>query len=469
MSMVAPREATLLPAIPSNGDLVEDVYRITPLQEGMLFHSLNAPGSGAYMNQQSYAFRGKLDFPRFRSAFERVIARHPVMRTSYGLDAQGRPRQVVRRRAEQPWTELDWTSVPEAEQGARLAQLLEADRRIDFDLGKAPLMHATMIRRGPDLYQFVWRYYLGLLDGWSVGVVLAEVLAVYSAELRGVAPMLPPPIPYRAYIDWLDKQDRSRGADYWRKLLRGFTSPTRLREDHAPGRAAPQGDPYHEVDVYLPDADARALRAFARVQRLTMHSVFLGAWALELARQTGSTDVVFGNVVAGRPVELAGFERMVGLFINNLPVRAVLSADAALLPWLRALQDQQAEARQYEYMSLPDVQRGSEVPRGVPLLHSVVVFQNYPLKASLEGVGDLTMVEANCVERNSFPIMVVVEPSTRMLLRFIYDSRLFEEATIRRLTERLRHLVNSITAQEQQTLGMVLHRAAARQEESAIS
>lgn len=466
--MAAPREATLLSAIPSSGDLVEDVYRITPLQEGMLFHSLNAPGSGAYMNQQSYAFRGQLDLPRFRRAFDRVLARHPVMRTSFGLDAQGRPRQVVQRRAELPWTELDWTDVPAAEQGERLASQLEADRRIDFDLGRAPLMHATLIRRGADLCQFVWRYYLGLLDGWSVGVVLAEVLAIYSAELRGVEPVLPPAIPYRAYIDWLDRQDRSRGADYWRKLLRGFTTPTRLREDRAPGRATPEGDPYHEVDLYLPDADAKALRTFARVHRLTMHTVFLGAWALELARQTGSMDVVFGNVVAGRPGELAGFERMVGLFINNLPVRASLSADAALLPWLRALQSQQAEARQYEYMSLPDVQRGSEVPRGMPLLHSVVVFQNYPLKASLEGVGNLAMVEANCVERNSYPIMVVVEPSTRMLLRFIYDSRLFEEATIARLTQRLCHLVNSITTEEQQTLGMVLHRAAARQQEVAI-
>lgn len=469
MTVAALRETVLLPTIPADGELVEDVYRITPLQEGMLFYSLNAPGSGAYMNQQSYAFRGRLDLPRFRRAFDRVIARHPVLRTSFGLDAQGRPRQVVQRRAELPWTELDWTDVPAAEQEERLARQLEADRRIDFRLGHAPLMHATLIRRGADLSQFVWRYYLGLLDGWSVGVVLAEVLTVYGAELRGVAPALPPPIPYRTYIDWLDRQDRSRGAEYWRKLLRGFTTPTRLREDRAPGAAAPQGDPYHEVDVYLPEADARALRAFARIHRLTMHTVFLGAWALELARQTGSMDVVFGNVVAGRPVELAGFERMVGLFINNLPVRAALSADAALLPWLRALQAQQAEARQYEYMSLPDVQRGSEVPRGMPLLHSVVVFQNYPLKASLEGVGDLTMVEANCVERNSYPIMVVVEPSTRMLLRFIYDSRLFEAATITRLIERLRSLVNAITAEERQTLGMVLHRAAAQQQEAASS
>lgn len=466
MTARALRKVAVLPPIPSGDDSIEEVYRVTPLQEGMLFHSLNAPGSGAYMNQQSYVFRGELDIVAFRTAFDRVVERHAVLRTGFGLDAHGRPRQVVRRRVELSWDILDWTALPAAAQDERVTALLEADRLRDFDLARPPLMHATLIRRGADLYQFVWRYYLALLDGWSVGVVLADVLAVYAALLRGAPPVPRPATPYRQYIAWLDRQDRSRGVEYWRGLLRGFTTPTGLREDPTPSGARTAGDPYLEIDVYLPDGDARAVRAFARTQRLTVHTVFLGAWALELARQTGSVDVVFGNVVAGRPVELPGFETMVGLFINNLPVRAGISVDAALLPWLRGLQDQQAEARQYEYLALPDVQRASEVPRGVPLLHSVVVFQNYPLKASLAGIDGLTLVEANCVERNSYPMMVVIEPSARMLLRFIYDSRRFEAATVVRIAHQLQRLVGSIAADPQQTLGMVFHRAA-QQDRSA--
>ncbi len=441
----------LLKPQPLVDERIEDVYVVTPLQEGMLFYSLNAPNSGAYINQQSYALEGEVDASAFRQSFEQVIGRHQILRTGFVTDEQGKPRQMVLRRVALPWQEYDWSDLSRADQEQRLEELLQRGRHRDFDLSSPPLVEATFIKCGPDRYQFIWRYHLTLLDGWSVAVVLAEVIAIYGALARGQALRLKQPLPFRRYIDWLERQDRVRGREYWRKTLQGFVAPTSIGEDQVVP-ATPTEDVYRQQEVSLQEGETAALKAFARKHRVTTHTVILGAWALHLAQQSGVDDVVFGNVVAGRPVELPGMESMVGLFINNLPVRARIEMDAPVVPWLQELQVQQAEARRYEYMSLPDIQQSSEVPRGTPLFSSVVVFQNYPVNAALASMGSPRIVAASSIERNSYPLMLVIEPGPRLLLRSVYDSRVFEAATVSRLIQRFRDVIASVLADEKQTI-----------------
>lgn len=437
-------------------DLVEDTYGLTPLQAGMLFHSLDAPNSGTYLNQQSYTLRGHLDLLAFRHAFERVIARHQVLRTAFAWDASREPRQVVHRRAELPWEEHDWRELSRDEQERRLADLRRSSRRQDFDLSRPPLMRLTLVRRGADLYEFMWGYHLMILDGWSVAVILGEVVAIYDAIVRGTRVDLREPTPFRQYIDWLQRQDRSLAEQHWRRTLHGFATPTPLGEDRTSGDLPTGDDMYRETELTLEESETRALQRFARTHRLTPNTVVQGTWALHLARTNGLDDVMFGSVVAGRPVELPGIDTMVGLFINTLPVRVRIEADTPVVEWLRALQAQQAEARQYEYMPLLELQRWTEVPMGVLLFRSVLIFQNYPLKVSLsDGPRSLTMLAGSSVERNSYPLTVVIEPGPRLLMRFVSDRRRFDEGTVERMIEHFRRLLLNVCAERTQTLGGV--------------
>jgi hypothetical protein len=419
---------------------IEDAYRLTPLQQGMLFHTLQAPDSGAYLNQQSYSLEGELDVDAFQEAFRQVVQRHTMLRTAFVLQAGGEPRQVVHRHADLRCEQHDWQSVDGETQERMLRALLQSGRQQGFDLSRPPLMRLILIRRGYQRYHFVWRYHLMCLDGWSVAVILGEVVAIYDCLRHGERADLKPPLPFRGYIDWLEQQDHGRAEEYWQRNLRGFTTPVFL------GRTVqltpPTDDVFEEAELVMDKAETDSLRLLARRNQLTVNTVIQGAWALLLSRRSGLEDVVFGSVVSGRPVDLPGIESMVGLFINNLPVRVRVDPTASVAPWLRALQSQQAEARRYEYMSLVDIQKWSDAPRGVSVFEGILIFQNYPLRVSLSDPSrKLKMLAASSVERNSYPLTLVIEPGARLLARFVYDRRSFDRGDMSALIGQFRRLL----------------------------
>jgi hypothetical protein len=421
---------------------IDDVYRLTPLQQGMLFHTLQAPDTGAYLNQQSYSLEGELDVSAFQEAFRLVIQRHAMLRTGFVLQPDGEPRQVVHRHADLPFEQRDWRDVTWETQEEMLRALLQASHKQGFDISQPPLMRLILIRRGEKLYHFVWRYHLMCLDGWSVAVILGEVVAIYDCVRRGVRAELQPPVPFRAYIDWLEKQDRGQAESYWQRELRAFRRPVSL------GRVVqemPTDDVFEETELLLSKAETDSLRSAARRNQVTVNTLIQGAWALTLSHRSGAEDVVFGSVVSGRPVDLAGVETMVGLFINNLPVRVRVDPTASVGPWLRSLQARQAEARRYEYMALTDIQRWSDVPRGVSIFESILIFQNYPLRVSLtEPSRKLQMLAASSIERNSYPVTLVIEPGARLLARFVHDSRSFDRQAIAALGEQFKRLLMAL-------------------------
>ena len=169
------------------------------------------------------------------------------------------------------------------------------------------------------------------------------------------------------------------------------------------------------------------MQSFARRNDLTLSTIVQGAWAILLSRYSGETDIVFGSTVSGRSAELAGVESMVGLFINSLPVRAQFSPQVMTLAWLKDFQDKLVEVRQYEHSPLVDVQGWSEVRRGHPLFQSLVVFENYPVDASVWGQdGILQISNMRVVGPTNYPLAIVVVPRKELSIRVSYDSRRFD-------------------------------------------
>jgi amino acid adenylation domain-containing protein len=259
--------------------------------------------------------------------------------------------------------------------------------------------------------------------------------------------------PYQDYIAWLQQQDLSQAEAFWRVALKGFTAPTPFGVNKALGSLSSEGETYSEQQIKLSVAVTAALQSFAREHQLTLNTLVQGAWALLLSHYSRQEDVVFGATISGRPADLAGVEFMVGLFINTLPIRVQVSPEAFILEWLKQLQAQQVEVRQYEYSSLVQVQGWSDVPRGLALFESIVVFENYPIDAALQKQGDtLEIHNFRAVERTNYPLTLVGEPGLELGLQLNYDCRRFGGATISRMLRHLQTLLKGMVANPGQRL-----------------
>ncbi|GAA6623075.1 condensation domain-containing protein [Scytonema sp. NUACC26] len=304
---------------------------------------------------------------------------------SYNL-TEDMPLQVVYRQVKLPLEIYSWIELSPQEQQQQLQTFLECDRQRGFQLSKAPLMRLTLIQTSSDVYQFVWSYHHILLDGWSLPLVFTEVLSYYEALTVGKELQLPPSRSYREYIVWLQKQKLETAEQFWRQTLHGVTAPTPLVVDkpHHSLSGKQSSSSYSEQILTLTPTVTSSLVSFARMHQLTLNTLVQAAWALLLLRYSGETDVVFGVTVSGRIAAIKGVESIVGLFINTLPMRVGVKDEDTVLHWLKEIHKQQVEISTYEYTPLVEIQRMSDVPRGLPLFESIVVFENYPVDAALQ-------------------------------------------------------------------------------------
>jgi amino acid adenylation domain-containing protein len=447
---------------------VEDIYRLAPVQQGMLFHTLAAPGSGVYFEQFSLRYGEGFDPEAFLRAWQRTVDRHPVLRTSFLWDDLEQPVQVVHARVEVPVERRDWRALdaPAFEIDRRLAAYAAEDRRRGFDLQRPPLLRLALIRTGDEDYRVVWSYHHLVLDGWSAGLVMREVFAHYRAESGGGPARLEPRRPYKEYVKWLLAQDLDAAQAYWRGALAGFTAPTPLGLDGPPagtgaagvaaagaaageagagkgaagdaGPGTPDGSGYDLRLLRLDEPATAALKSFAQGARLTLGSVVTGAWALLLAAYSGEQDVVFGATVSGRPPSLPGVETMIGCFINTLPVRVRVTPERQLVPWLRELQSALAAMRRHEHTPLGRVQTWSAVPRPLPLFESIVVFESFTDDAAF------AMSHSGVFQRTNYPLTLVASPGAELALRAGYETSRLSGAAVERLLGHLAMLLRAM-------------------------
>ncbi|HET6852592.1 MAG TPA: condensation domain-containing protein, partial [Pyrinomonadaceae bacterium] len=423
---------------------LEDLYPLSPAQHGILFHSLYAPDSGVYLFVVSGALRGDVDTAAFVEAWQRVLARHTVLRTAFIWQNLDTPLQAVYRRVTLPVSQHDWRGLPEDEQQKSLEAFLREERRQGFDFTKAPLMRLALMRLSEHSYRYCWSFHTLLLDGWSTFQIFKEVFEYYEALQRGEELQLPPVRSYREYISWLQQQDLSAAETFWRRTLKGFSAPIQLGLDR-PAADSLTVDDYGADQIRLSAELSAALQQLGRQQQLTLNTMVQGAWALLLSRYSGEQDVVFGATVSGRPAELAGVEQMIGPLINTLPVRVKVAGEEQVGVWLRQLQEQQAEMRQYEYSPLVEVQGWSEVPRGVPLFESILVFENYPMESpSQQAERNQPMRGAGGSGATNYPLTLVVIPD-QQILQILFERRRFSQTSIRRMLMHLETLLEGMT------------------------
>lgn len=439
---------------------IEAVYPLSPMQHGLLFHALQAPGRAFYVQQNCRLIEGDLDPRAFERAWRAAIARHDVLRTAFEWEhLNGKARQIVLREVELPFDVLDWSTLDPAAQTARRRACLDEQRRAVLDLARPPLMRLTLARTGGRTHWFLWTWHHILMDGWSSTLLLNEVAALYSAFAAGQELALPRPAPFRSYIAWLQRQHAPAAEAFWRGQLAGLTEPTPLPGAQRSRVGRVDTGARCERGVRLPPPATAHFTRFARRRRLTPSAVVHGAWAMLLGRYSMRSDIVFGTTVSGRPADLPGVETMVGLFINTLPLRLRIEHGDTIGGWLARLQAAQIDASQYAYAPLAEIQRWSDLPPATPAFESVVVFENYPVDAFHDHYGletgarrmqhGLRTTAAEDIETTHYPLLLVVNAGAELRLRLIFDPATFEEAEIDRLLGQLLDLVEAMGTDEE--------------------
>lgn len=433
---------------PGELSAIEDVFPLSPIQEGMLFHSASVTDSDPYFRQLTFMLRGDLNLPAFETAWQSLIERHPTLRTSFFWKDLARPHQLVRRTVKLPLAQFDWRELPFGKRAERLDAFLKHERTLGFELTQSPLMRLSAIRVADDAYQLVWSYHHLIMDAWSRSLLFKEFLELYEAHAGGSEVMLDASRSYVEYIAWLRRQDSEQTEAYWRKTLNGLRGATVPRGDASEwGTTAGDERRSEEQETRLSAETTAALQTCAREHRLTLNTFIQGAWVLLLGRYSGETDVVFGTVVSGRPAELASGGEIIGLFINTLPRRVRIEPEQTVLAWLLQLQSQQVELGQYEHSSLVQVQAWSDVPRGKSLFECVLNFGNAPVDASLRNQRQgLSISDVQFIEQSHYPLALEVAPGVEMSLRMLYATRRFNSGIISEMLKTLEDLLREMSS-----------------------
>ncbi|WP_345025594.1 condensation domain-containing protein, partial [Actinomadura keratinilytica] len=424
-----------------------DVWPVAPLQEGLLFHSVyDERSADVYVGQRALDLEGPLDGGRLRGAWQALLDRHAGLRAGVRLLAGSQEVvQAVSREVTLPWRETDLSDLTEEAALAEADRLAAEDHRRRFDLATPPLIRVLLVKLAPRRFRMVITMHHMVLDGWSLPVLMEELWALYEAG--GDPAALPAVTSYRDYLAWLARQDRDAARTAWRRALSGLDEPTLV----AP--AVTGGEPVvpHRVVIRAGEPLAAALRGLARAHGLTLNTVVQGAWAVLVGKLTGRRDVVFGTTVSGRPAEIAGVERMLGLLINTIPVRVRLEPGETVSELLVRVQAEQAALLAHRHLGLTDIQRQAA---GGAAFDTLLVYENYPGDPSgPTRIGELRLLGTQVKDPAHYPLTLAVLPGEDLELSLDYRPDVFTEATAQAFSGHLLSILEQFAASPDSGVG----------------
>ncbi|PAD65391.1 non-ribosomal peptide synthase [Bacillus siamensis] len=411
---------------------IQNIYPLSRMQEGMLFHSFLQKEGAAYIEQSVFTIKGRLRPELFEQSVQSVISRHDIFRTVFlpHVAQLNGPRQVVLREREFRLHREDLTHLDEAGQNSYIQRFKERDRLKGFDLQKDMLMRVSLFKTADEEYVCVWSHHHILMDGWCLGIVLQEFMHMYRAIESGSPVTLEPAKPYSTYITWLTDQDNDAASEYWKGYLAGFETPSGLPKISA----RPQEKGYHKKELLfsLDQSLTDKLKTTAKEEGTTLAVLMQTVWGLMLQRYNRTDDAVFGAVVSGRPSVIDGVESMIGLFINTVPVR-IKTGDESFRELLGRCQKEMLDSEAFSYHPLADIQSQTELKQD--LIDHIIVFENYPIQqqmkdAEKESDAPFRIGNVNVSEQSGYDFNLIIAPGDELLIKFSYNANVYDEVWI---------------------------------------
>ncbi|MCP4155048.1 MAG: amino acid adenylation domain-containing protein, partial [bacterium] len=439
---------------------VEDIYTLSPMQEGMLFHTMleDTGSEPAYIEQMSYRLRADLQMENVRESLNQLLKRNAILRTAFH-EGEDRPIQIVLQERQVDFRYDDIRErIPAKEQEAYITEFKIKERNRTFDLSKDVLIRVNVIQIDDKTYDFTWTHHHILMDGWCLGILITEFFEYYNSNLQKRPPNLPPVSPYRNYIEWLEELDGEAAGKYWEEYLSYYEEAVEI-PGRVGGRRTPNSERKRSIDhirFQLTEENTLHLSRLAAQNKVTLNTLLQTLWGIVLGKYNRTEDTVFGAVVSGRPSEIESIESMVGLFINTIPVRIRCEKKLKLKELIRKIQEEAVESDPHHYYPLARIQAHTHLKQ--ELLDHILVFENYPVAEQIEGVGgsgdsrdhrDLK-VEISNVEafsRTNYDFNMVIFPGDQLAFLVEYDDSIFDKKMIDKLLRHFENLMLQTVAQ----------------------
>ncbi|TPG68112.1 amino acid adenylation domain-containing protein [Brevibacillus laterosporus] len=428
---------------------VEDIYFLSPMQAGMLFHSLKDKDHHTYFEQLDFPIQGELNVALVEQAANQLISRYSILRTAFLYKNVSKPLQVVLKQRPIKVDYRDICHLNEQQQQTYLTELKNTDKAKGFSLTSDALMRYTVVQTGDTSWNLIWSYHHILMDGWCFGIVMDDFFGLYEQARTNKQLPMDRVVPYSRYIKWLEQQDQEEALDYWKTCLQNYEQQTTLPSPHPIGTKIDPSYRQEELFVTIDETITTELSELAKKHQVTINHLFQAVWGILLQRYNNNDDVVFGVVVNGRPSEIEGIDKIVGVCINTIPVRVNGGNGVTFGQIVQEVKRQALTSEKYAYVSLADIQAVSGGGQQ-ELFDNIIVFQNYPLKSELGHYGSghdlgFTLGKLEAFEQTNYGINVIVVPGKQLTLKFNYNANQYDGDYISRIGKHLQSIMRQIT------------------------
>ncbi len=444
---------------------LKDIYPLSPMQEGMLFHRLYQSESLAYFEQFSFAMSGDLNIKLFEDGWNELLRRYDILRTVFVYKGTARPLQVVLKERRIAFTFKDLRAMQE-EAESYIEQFKQGDREKGFDLSRDVLTRLTVFQVGETTYKAVWSYHHILMDGWCLGILVRELLECYQSVKKGQSPTLKPAVQYSTYIRWLENADREASRQYWADYLAGYRQLATLPKTG--DKTGGERELSKIVGSQLSENSTNQLQQLSAVQQVTVNTVLQSLWGILLSHYNGAEDVVFGVAVSGRPADISGVEEIVGLFLNTVPLRVQTHRSQRFDELVKKVQADALAGEPHHYYSLAEIQSASETKQD--LLDHVFIFQNFPLSEELYNIRkefktDFSIDELDIFEQTGYDLSIEVNPGRQIGIDLRYNTLIFREELMKQISEQLIQLIEAVINKPGITVGEIKEALVSEKEE----
>jgi tyrocidine synthetase-3 len=429
---------------------IDDIYALTPMQEGILFHYLKDPGSDIYFEQLCLEIAGEIDFELFEKAWNFVIETNEMLRATFRWEKIENPIQVILKKHRLQPKYHDLSGEKSSEKKTRVENLKDEDRKEKFDLREVPF-RVTLCRVEAGKYEMIISNHHILYDGWSTGVIIREFFEAYYGQnkkiVKGDQEAKPTiKLSYKEFIQWIQNQDKTKQKHYWKEYLARFEHPTGLLikiKRKKTGELKSSAN----YPVLLERSIKDRLEIFIKTNRVTLAAFFYSAWGILLQAYGNTDDVIFGTTVSGRSARIKGIEDMVGLFINTIPLRVRTAPGEKIIDLVQRINYILPIREKYESTPLVDIKEYSELENNRELFDSIIALENYPLYGELmrkNSQSPLAVNSYSMVESTNYDLGIAIIFGKRIEIDYIYNPTSFEKSSITRLSRHFSNIIENI-------------------------
>lgn len=421
---------------------IQNIYPLTPVQERMFMHSLFYKGSKANLVQYSFELDGKIDIELFERSFNAVIDRYEILRTLFTFKKAKQPLQIVLKHRDISIHYEDISHMGQEKKESYIEDFRKNDEENIFNLNRDALMRVSILKTGNDAYKVIWSLHHILVDGWCIEIIYDDIFKTYRALRENTSVNFGPVHPFREYIKWLEKQDKQAALEYWKEYLSKYDKDSSLGKF---GKTVTGGNYKREEIIFsLGEEMTKGLHSMAKKSLTTVNTVFQALWGIILQKYNNSDDIVFSMVVSGRPTELNGVEKIVGPFVNTIPVRIKCGEDTAFIELIKQIQQRALLSEKFSYCAMLDIQKNTELKQDMS--DNLLVFENYPIgkevsNLSRKGYYEFVLGKREAFQQTGFKINLIVIPGNEITIVLNYNIYAFDEDFIKRVGENVKDIL----------------------------